>query len=554
MAELSYVDLDGEVLEIADETAREDIEELKKSQGEGVDAHAAKTADNETSGHVKLSDSINSYYGVNDGFAATPKAVQTVNEKVVMAQNAANAAQATADIATNIAKGRNQSISFKSYQDLVEKLNTMEVDELCTGQNLYIGATGVPDLWIYGTVATKSEYTYVSDDAIVSAIETNVFIQMGYYLISFLETQKVDLTDINAELAKCVKKTDTTVNAGDKAYMRTDSEGGNFGLYSPDGGRWEADANNGNYRLFRYPTVTEEQISYWFQKNGCFIAHYGIYANKVLSTSDNKAGMTTNEEGGNFWLIDPDGYKWEADAFNGYLRIFRYNDDGTIIAFTFAPDGRILIGDKAVALQSAVEELKKSVSDGKSLVASAITGKGVTTAADATFATMANNIGQIGGYKFYSKVCTLGSSDGGTWSGVALSNSSWVYLGTVSTQSKWRYYHNLNLDPSKVVALSGTIREETNHLRESKADGYRFMPTFSVTAGLWHSDTGYARVYHVWGIDSPDSASSGDADIIIDLYPDYIEFGFTGVNNATPLAIKSTTPTFEFSFVYQDIV
>ena len=39
--------------------------------------------------------------------------------------------------------------------------------------------------------------------------------------------------------------------------------------------------------------------------------------------------------------------------------------------------------------------LKKSVSDGKSSIASAITAKGVTTEADATFETMANNINNI---------------------------------------------------------------------------------------------------------------------------------------------------------------
>lgn len=42
-----------------------------------------------------------------------------------------------------------------------------------------------------------------------------------------------------------------------------------------------------------------------------------------------------------------------------------------------------------------VADTKKSVSDGKSLVASAITDKGVETASDATFATMANNISEI---------------------------------------------------------------------------------------------------------------------------------------------------------------
>ena len=48
-----------------------------------------------------------------------------------------------------------------------------------------------------------------------------------------------------------------------------------------------------------------------------------------------------------------------------------------------------------LALDSDVEELKKSVSDGKTLVAGAITAKGITTATDATFQEMADNIGEI---------------------------------------------------------------------------------------------------------------------------------------------------------------
>lgn len=54
-----------------------------------------------------------------------------------------------------------------------------------------------------------------------------------------------------------------------------------------------------------------------------------------------------------------------------------------------------LDNDSAYATQTEVDNLKKSVSDGKELVADAITEKGVTTAADATFATIAENIGQI---------------------------------------------------------------------------------------------------------------------------------------------------------------
>ncbi len=42
-----------------------------------------------------------------------------------------------------------------------------------------------------------------------------------------------------------------------------------------------------------------------------------------------------------------------------------------------------------------VDELKKSVSDGKTSVAAAVTAKGVATAADATFETIAENVGKI---------------------------------------------------------------------------------------------------------------------------------------------------------------
>ena len=50
---------------------------------------------------------------------------------------------------------------------------------------------------------------------------------------------------------------------------------------------------------------------------------------------------------------------------------------------------------KELAFQSSVEELKTSVSEGKALVAAAVTDKGVSTAADATFQTIANNISNL---------------------------------------------------------------------------------------------------------------------------------------------------------------
>lgn len=62
-------------------------------------------------------------------------------------------------------------------------------------------------------------------------------------------------------------------------------------------------------------------------------------------------------------------------------------------------------------LQTELNSLKSSVSEGKSLVAAAVTDKGVTTAADAAFQTIANNIGKLETQE-YVTVTMAGNSPG----------------------------------------------------------------------------------------------------------------------------------------------
>lgn len=76
---------------------------------------------------------------------------------------------------------------------------------------------------------------------------------------------------------------------------------------------------------------------------------------------------------------------------------------------TFAEGGQLQ--DSGTSLQ----ELFQSVSDGKSAIAAAITDKGVTTAADATFQQMATNIGQIESGGAESVVCTFTNSSTGCY-------------------------------------------------------------------------------------------------------------------------------------------
>lgn len=141
---------------------------------------------------------------VSEEFDGIDSKIDAVDAKVTAEttarENAIAEVNDKADVATNIAKGRNRSLAYKTYQEMVTDLNAMESDALSVGQNIYIGTVGIPDVWVYEVATDKVEYTYVSDEVIVSEVEGNTSLQIGYYRIAFLEGQKVDLTTINEEI------------------------------------------------------------------------------------------------------------------------------------------------------------------------------------------------------------------------------------------------------------------------------------------------------------------------------------------------------------------
>lgn len=95
------------------------------------------------------------------------------------------------------------------------------------------------------------------------------------------------------------------------------------------------------------------------------ISEYDQYGSKFGAGDINKTNQAVNEKFDSGDVVDPmltTEQGFAADAFKTKLKL---------------------------------EECFQSVSNGKALVASAITGKGVNTASDAAFATMANNIKSI---------------------------------------------------------------------------------------------------------------------------------------------------------------
>ena len=113
-----------------------------------------------------------------------------------------------ADEALIIAKGANNSLVYGNYSTMITSLNAMQGENLKVGQNLLIVTLNVPDLWVSDVTDVYSNYEYVSDEQFVTDLSDGT-VQVGYYVLSPLETQKVDLTDY-------VKKTDyaSTSNYG----------------------------------------------------------------------------------------------------------------------------------------------------------------------------------------------------------------------------------------------------------------------------------------------------------------------------------------------------
>lgn len=111
--------------------------------------------------------------------------LQTVNKTIPSAINEVN----------NIAKGANQALSYGNYSTMITAFNALAADVYNVGQNVMIVTLEVPDLWISTIESTSSQYTYTTDEAFINSLKINGYVQVGYYRLSALETQKVDLTE-----------------------------------------------------------------------------------------------------------------------------------------------------------------------------------------------------------------------------------------------------------------------------------------------------------------------------------------------------------------------
>lgn len=133
----------------------------------------------------KANTAIQSHQDISGKQDTTDNTLTTTNKTIPSAINEVN----------SIAKGANQALSFSNYSTMITVFNSLANNIYNVGQNVMIVTLEVLDLWISGIESTSQAYTYTTDEAFTTALNTNGYLQVGYYKLSALETQKVDLTD-----------------------------------------------------------------------------------------------------------------------------------------------------------------------------------------------------------------------------------------------------------------------------------------------------------------------------------------------------------------------
>lgn len=258
-------------------TEQDFLNSLKGADGrDGINGQNGKDGINGTNGQDGYTPVKGTDYWTNADKAEIVQSAVTqvetdIQPTITSIENTADTANSTANTAKRIAKGANQALSYSNYQAMITAFNALANDVYNVGQNVMIITLNVPDLWISSIESTSQSYIYTTDEAFTTALETNGYVQVGYYKLSALETQKVDLTEY-------VTNTD----------YATSNKGGVFKIQSNYG----VDVNNGFLR-----GIEKTYSSYNIADNVMFVSKgtlENVITGKGLENVNNKVTSISN--------------------------------------------------------------------------------------------------------------------------------------------------------------------------------------------------------------------------------------------------------------------
>lgn len=165
-------------------------------------ANAAQTAANAAAAAATAQGTANTAVSKADSAAAAASAAQgTANSAQQTANQAmteAGVAYGRAEEAYALAEGKNNALVYDTFQDAGQELYNMhhgstaeERSLLPIGTQILIKEIDVPDYWVSGYLDTEKPFT-ATGGGLPNAGEERY--EIGYYEISMLESDKVDLS------------------------------------------------------------------------------------------------------------------------------------------------------------------------------------------------------------------------------------------------------------------------------------------------------------------------------------------------------------------------
>ena len=134
-------------------------------------------------------------------------------------------------VVESIAKGANAAESFDDYKSMIAHLNDAPNDEYYKGQNINVVTMGVPDLWVKDIVVNDIIYDHsavvgglAGDARFVKELDTIGYVQVGYYQLARLETQKVYLQDYVKNTDYATKDKAGLIRPGIKSMLMVDDK------------------------------------------------------------------------------------------------------------------------------------------------------------------------------------------------------------------------------------------------------------------------------------------------------------------------------------------
>ena len=126
----------------------------------------------------------------NTGISKADRAQATANTAV----DKANDAKATANEAIMKADGRSNSIGFMTAKDAVTALNGYPRNQLKGGDTIWIVETGTPDLWVTEVAENSVPYNYTTKDKFNQDLVDNKVLQIGYFKTAYQESDGKPVT------------------------------------------------------------------------------------------------------------------------------------------------------------------------------------------------------------------------------------------------------------------------------------------------------------------------------------------------------------------------